>query len=218
MCPFGTEYWIFPRRCAIIKQQTDTNNAEQPKRRCGFCRGRRAEGGVGMKQPATVLKKLLLGAVLITLSACLTMLIKESLDTQDPEAALPILTVTCGDVPINDVYRAGYAWSFFATVERRTPQLLEEDLPLVPVDVNPQTEVRLNFSSPPSELQVQRAQGLGSGEYLQMVSDNPSVFRAPSAPGVYVYKVIATWSRRGYIQYYFALQVRDMPSAAAAAG
>ena len=48
------------------------------------------------KQPATLLKKLVLGAVLIFLSACVTMFIKESLDTKDPESALPLLTVTCG--------------------------------------------------------------------------------------------------------------------------
>lgn len=171
-----------------------------------------------MKQPATVLKRVLLGAVLIALSACLSMVIKESLDTQDPESALPILTVTCDGTPITDVYRAGYVWSFFATMERRTPQLLEEDLPLVPVDVNPQAEVRMAFSTPPSQLQVQRAQGLGSRDYLQVVSDDPSVFRAPTEPGVYVYKVLASWSGRGYIQYYFALQVRDLsPPAASSA-
>lgn len=170
-----------------------------------------------MKQPVAVLKKILLGAVLIALSACLTVIIKESLDTKDPESALPLLTVTCNSVPITDVYRAGYEWSFFATVERRTPQLSEEDLPLVPVDVKPAAEIRLNFSNPPSSLQVQRAQGLASGDYLQIVSDDPSVFPAPNSPGIYVYKVIAAWQGRGYIQYYFALQVRDPQAASSLA-
>lgn len=166
------------------------------------------------KQPATLLKKLVLGAVLIFLSACVTMFIKESLDTKDPESALPLLTVTCGGVPITDVYRAGYEWNFFATVERRTPQLQEDDLPLVPVDVRGQADVKLDFSAQPTELRVLRAQGMHSGEYLELANEDPTSFRTPSVPGVYVYKVLATWRGRGNIQYYFALQVKDELAAA----
>ena len=35
-------------------------------------------------------------------------------------------------------------------------------------------------------------------------------FSTPTTPGLYFYKVRAEWSGRGFIQYYFALQVREL--------
>ena len=99
-----------------------------------------------MKISRLALRKLLLGAVLLLVAAAITMFIKESLDTQNPESALPILTIEYNgtEVPPSQegfLYRAGYEWSFFTTVERRAPQLAENDLPLIPLDVSPQAEL-----------------------------------------------------------------------------
>ena len=46
-----------------------------------------------MKISRIALRKLVVGAVLLLVAAAITMFIKESLDTQNPESALPILTV-----------------------------------------------------------------------------------------------------------------------------
>ena len=149
----------------------------------------------------------MIGAVCIAVAAFISVLIKESLDTLDPEASLPTLVVTQNDQVITDVYRAGYEWRYFATVERRAPQVTEADLPLVPVDVAPQACIALNFSSDPSSLHVYRTESQASPNYLELVNEDPSVFYAPTTPGVYVYKVIAEWGWRGEIQYYFSVRI-----------
>lgn len=60
-------------------------------------------------------RKLIIGAVLLAIATGMTAFIKESLDTQDPESALPIITVLYGDeelVPDKEVRRAGWEWNF----------------------------------------------------------------------------------------------------------
>lgn len=162
-----------------------------------------------MNYPKQFIRKILLGAVLIALSAVATMFIKESLDTQDPESSLPLMAVEYNGMPITDVYRAGYEWSFFTTVERRTPQLSESDIPLVPVDVTPSAPLRIKFSKEPSTLKITRASGRYSTDFLELTDVRDGAFKTPTVPGVYVYKVYAEWKARGYIQYYFALQVKE---------
>ena len=46
-----------------------------------------------MKGHAMLIRKLVIGAVCILLAAGLTLVLKEVLDTQEPEQALPILEV-----------------------------------------------------------------------------------------------------------------------------
>ena len=53
-----------------------------------------------MKGHAMLIRKLVIGAVCILLAAGLTLVLKEVLDTQEPEQALPILEVRCNDVPM----------------------------------------------------------------------------------------------------------------------
>ena len=162
-----------------------------------------------MKMQKVLIQKLLVGILLLSLAAGVTVLIKESFDTQDPEAALPLITVDCNGLVITDVYRAGYEWSFFTTVERRTPQLSESDIPLVPVDVTPSAPLRIKFSKEPSTLKITRASGRYSTDFLELTDVRDGAFKTPTVPGVYVYKVYAEWKARGYIQYYFALQVKE---------
>lgn len=53
--------------------------------------------------------------MLLAIATGMTAFIKESLDTQDPESALPIITVLYGDeelVPDKEVRRAGWEWNF----------------------------------------------------------------------------------------------------------
>ena len=50
-----------------------------------------------MKLPKIFFRKLIIGAVLLAIATGMTAFIKESLDTQDPESALPIITVLYGD-------------------------------------------------------------------------------------------------------------------------
>lgn len=76
-----------------------------------------------MKGHAMLIRKLVIGAVCILLAAGLTLVLKEVLDTQEPEQALPILEVRCNDVPMPPEYllRAGYEWNFLPQKRQRRP-------------------------------------------------------------------------------------------------
>ncbi|MEG2930908.1 MAG: hypothetical protein RR825_03900 [Ruthenibacterium sp.] len=163
-----------------------------------------------MKGHKLVVRKILLGIVLVSLAAVITVFIKESLDTQDPESALPLITVkyNSGEMSAQNIYRAGYQWSFFTTVEDwQAPSLSPEDLPITPVDIQPGTPIQISFSSTPSELRIWRAAGRYSTDFLELSCPVTGEFTAPASPGIYLYRVVASWGNRGEIQYYFALSV-----------
>ena len=164
-----------------------------------------------MKMPKIFIRKLLLGIVLIGIAIGITVVIKESLDTQDPESALPIIKVEYNgtDVPAANIFRAGYEWNFFTTVERHAPVIAQEDLPLTPFDVQKEMPMRISFTKEPAAMRIWRADGRYSTNYIELASDNVAEFLTPSLKGVYVYKIKADWGSRGYIQYYFAIEVKE---------
>ncbi len=165
-----------------------------------------------MKLPKVFFHKLLLGVVLIALAAGITVFIKETLDTCDPESSLPLITVQYGDetfVVDKEVRRAGWEWSFFLTQEK-TPMLSVEDVPLSPVTVLPSAPMRISFTKDPTRLRVLRATSEKPSEYLELADAGSGSFSTPTMPGLYYYKVQAEWQGRGMIQYYFALEVRDL--------
>ncbi|MEG2286481.1 MAG: hypothetical protein RSC00_01115 [Ruthenibacterium sp.] len=163
-----------------------------------------------MKGRKLVVRKVLLGIVLVLLAAGITVFIKESLDTQDPESALPLITVRYndGEMSAQNIYRAGYQWSFFTTVEDwQAPDLAPEDLPITPVEIQPGTPLEMSFSSTPSSLRIWRAAGRYSSDFLELSCPISGEFSAPANPGIYLYRAVASWGHRGEIQYYFALSV-----------
>ncbi|MEG2165462.1 MAG: hypothetical protein RRY96_04145, partial [Ruthenibacterium sp.] len=106
------------------------------------------------------------------------------------------------------IYRAGYEWSFFTTMERQAPTLAQEDLPITPYDMQPDAAIKISFSKTPSTLRVWRANGRYSTDFTELASEDKSTFTTPHDAGVYLYKVKAEWGRRGFIQYYFAVDVK----------
>ena len=165
-----------------------------------------------MKLPKIFFRKLLLGIVLISIAAGITVFIKEALDTRDPESALPIITVQYGDeifAQDKEIRRAGWEWSFFLTREK-TPMLSIEDVPLSAVTVLPASPMHISFTKKPTQLRVLRATSEKPSEYLELSDASDGAFSSPTTPGLYYYKVQAEWQGRGAIQYYFALEVRDL--------
>ena len=165
-----------------------------------------------MKLPKVFFRKLLLGVVLVALAAGITMFIKETLDTRNPEASLPLITVQYGDevfVQDKEVHRAGWEWNFFLT-RQKTPALSIEDVPLSPVTVLPASPLHISFTKNPTRLRVLRAAGESPSEYIELADAGNGAFSSPTMPGLYYYKVQAEWQGRGFIQYYFALEVRDL--------
>ena len=162
-----------------------------------------------MKTPKIFFKKLLLGIVLLVAAALVSLLIKEALDTQDPETALPIIDVRCDGASVPDIYRAAYQWNFFLTTEKRdTQRVAVADMPFVARDAQPGQPINITFSKTPENLRVWRAEGRSGLNFTELSGVQNGSFLTPSSPGVYVYKVYGEWNR-GNVLYYFAVEVKS---------
>ncbi len=147
-------------------------------------------------------QKWLVGLVLIALAAGASILLKETMDSFDPDNALPSLVVSAGEASV-PVHRAGYEWFFFTTT-KKTPILSPDDLPLLPTVVMPQAPLKLRFSRPYVTLRISRADGLHNPNFAHLQGDN---HQTPRDAGVYVYKVESGFNH-GSILYYFAVEVK----------
>lgn len=154
-----------------------------------------------LRFPRAFFRKVVAAAVLIGIAAGASLLIRESIDSFDPENALPQITVNVGyNVP--QVVRAGYEWSFFTNI-RRSPTVSPPDLALAVVAVDGQVPVVIHFSSEPISLKVSRSQGLSGENYSELDGE----IITPMQPGVYIYCIEAGFER-GSIIYYFAIEIR----------
>jgi len=188
--------WIFLSVCAIL------------------VRGFSSIGGAAMKLPKTFFKKMILGVVLIAAAALTAYILKEMLDTKNPESALPVISVRYeyGENALSnerEVRRAGWEWEFFLTNEK-TPMISLDDVPITPVDVLPGARMTISFSKEPTDLRIfERAYAETPSEFREMAFSSGNAFYTPTQPGRYYYKIYAEWPR-GMIQYYFALQVKEL--------
>ena len=167
-----------------------------------------------MYTPKLVIRKLLLGAVLMTVAIIITVLIRENMDVKDPERALPTITITVNeDVNLNDkmVFRAGYEWNFFTTVAKDTPTYTSATLreQLYPVDLAPNSVLDISFSLPPKTLRIQRASDDELENFVELADVSDGQIISPSAPGLYLYQVEAGFGWRGSVRYFFMVRVQQ---------
>lgn len=164
---------------------------------------------MALKFPKMFFRKVIIGIALIIVAALLSLFIKESLDTSNPASALPEMSVTYNGNTIDPAYvfMAEYEWNFLTTIER-SPKLLIEDIPLRTYDVLPQLPMEISFSKAPKSIKVSRASGRYSADFTEIITSNSGEFFTPNLPGVYVYKIEASWAMRGSILYYIALQTK----------
>lgn len=66
-----------------------------------------------MKVHKNIWLRALIGLLALTVAGMLSLYIKEAMDEKDPEASLPLITVTYDGAELPGVYRAGWSWSFF---------------------------------------------------------------------------------------------------------
>ncbi len=168
-----------------------------------------------MYTPKLVIRKLLLGAVLMAAAIFITILIRENMDVKDPEQALPTITITVnGDLRMNDkmVFRAGYEWNFLTTVAKHTPAYTSQTLreSLYPVDLAPNSVLKIEFSLEPKTLRIQRASDEALENFVELADVSDGQIITPSAPGLYLYQVEAGFGWRGSIRYFFMVRVQQM--------
>lgn len=161
-----------------------------------------------------IIKKLLIGTVLLALAVLITIFIRENMNVQSPEQALPTFTVTMnGNTALSDdsVFRAGYEWNFFTTTAKHTPPYSPADLKLVtpPVPMTPRTYLDLDFSIRPKNLTISRADDENFETFMDFIDVGMGPIIAPAVPGLYQYRIQADFGWRGSVIYFFTIQVID---------
>ena len=158
-----------------------------------------------IKRPRQMLAKLAMALVLIILSGCFSFLVKERIDSTDPDHSLPLIDVSVGYTKLV-VPRANFEWSYI-TRTVYGPALSPEsgDLQLTVLDVDPGAPVIITMSDPGYiRMKVSRADGLGS-DYLELSGDT---ILTPTTPGVYIYKIEVGY-KKGSLLYYTAVRVAE---------
>ena len=163
--------------------------------------------------------RILLGCLLLFLAMAIAFIIKEVLSARNPEKALPRMQITVGELLLADKHSVTYAysWRFLLNKleEHSTPDTLAEEV-LPAAMVPPNEPLYIGFSYEASSLKISRADGNISSFYeispssaLRTAGKNTSgLLYTPSLPGVYTYRVEASWWMRGSVEYYFRIDVR----------
>ena len=160
----------------------------------------------------TFLRKLAAGVFLIALAALASLLLKETLDSLDPENNLPILTVSCGyattltsgnNTPETFIKRAGYEWNFLTKIVKSST-LPPTDFALYPITVMANTPIAVHFSTPYQTLRISRSNGQYDPNFVTVEGE----VCTPSVSGDYCYCIEAGF-KRGSIIYYFVVRVTE---------
>ena len=159
-----------------------------------------------------IIHKVLLGTVLLIVAIFVTVFIRENMNVQSPESALPTIKVTVNETTTfatESVFRAGYEWNFFTTTAKHTPPYSVSDLKQVtpPVQVIPNSSLVLEFSIKPKKITVSRADGKDADTFMDLVGDGQEPIITAAVPGEYMYRVQADFGWRGSIVYFFRVQV-----------
>lgn len=162
-----------------------------------------------MKQPKRVTVKIILAVALIMLAATFSVVVKERIDSTDPDNTLPLIDVSVGYTKLV-VPRAHYEWNYL-TCKKYGPALSPEnaDLALSVLDVTPGTPLVITMSDPNYiRMKVSRADGsIYSQDYYEIAG---SEILTPSSPGIYVYKIEVGYEK-GSLLYYTAIRIPENP-------
>ncbi|MBQ9845177.1 MAG: hypothetical protein IJO54_03745 [Oscillospiraceae bacterium] len=146
--------------------------------------------------------------VLLILSGYLSVFIKDTIDSRNPDVSLPAISVTTGYSPIPSVPRAGYEWNY-RTKSVMSPYVSSFDVPLIAYDALLDTPIIVEFSVPHKQITLYESKGVlingrvvSSEEFEEKRYSN----NTPNEKGIYVYKVVAQFEQ-GTIVHYFALDV-----------
>ncbi len=160
-----------------------------------------------------LMRKLLIGAVLIGLAAAVSLFIKENLDVKSPEDALPDITVSVNGLPIAPemVLRAGYEWNFWTTTEKNTTAYTSEELlrMVYPVDMPLRSVIDLSFSIKVKDLKISRADDAEFRYFIELANTEEGQVIAPAQAGQYLYKIEAGFGRRGSVIYYLMVNIKE---------
>ena len=156
-----------------------------------------------------ITKRLLLGAVLIAVAVFISLFLKDLIDRQSPDYAIPQLTVTADGQKMN-IYLSNYYWKFpFGHEKDKIEPEIDDgavsvlDEGIVPANIlHGGEELRYEFSQQESLRYIDRSDVYSTISFH--LADNEKY--APNEPGAYYYKVAAEFER-GRVEYYFRIDI-----------
>ena len=157
------------------------------------------------------LRRYIIAFVLLLVAGYISVVIKDTIDSKNPEVSLPIINVTTGYSTIPNVPRAGYEWNF-RTKSVMSPYVSILDIPLIAYDAMPDTPILIGFTMPHKEISIYEGKGMmvnGRVVSSEIFKAKSYSLRTPEEEGIYIYKVVARFDQ-GTIVHYFALEV-EMP-------
>lgn len=156
-----------------------------------------------MKQPKRMAGRIALALVLLVLAASFSLMVKERIDSTDPDNSLPLIDVSVGYTKLV-VPRANFEWNYI-TRTVYGPALSPEsgDLQLTVLDVQAGAPLVITMSDPGYlTMKVSRADGLGA-DYYEIAGGQ---ILTPTTPGVYIYKIEVGY-KKGSLLYYTAVRI-----------
>lgn len=159
-----------------------------------------------MNPKTNVIKKLVAGLLLVVLAAGASFIIKELLSARNPELTLPDIRIEyAGEgLPQEHWMMQGYSWRFL-TLKREWSNPDEEawrDMEAAPV--LPDTTLNISFNPEAQNVVISRTTD-ESGTFQEL----GGVLQTPLEPGVYTYKIEASWGVKGSILYFVKVRIVD---------
>lgn len=155
------------------------------------------------------IRRYIFAVIMLFVAGYMSIFIKDTIDARNPEVSLPIIEVISGYTAVPTAPRAGYEWEF-GVKSVQSPFLSSIDVPIIAYDALPDTPILVRFSSPAEKITIY--QGVGNTYEGKVFASEFEEMRyginTPSTEGVFVYKVVAQFSR-GKIVHYFALNVKS---------
>lgn len=147
------------------------------------------------------LKKLIIGVLLIAISGFAAYYVKDYLDRQDPQYAIPQITVKADLQPVPAVV-GGYDWQFaFGERVESLPDSIF-DIVFEEIHLKGGEELSIDFSVDPVSYSIKRSDAY-SYHFFEIPIEGVSV---PFESGGYTYEVVASFED-GTALYYFYIVV-----------
>ncbi len=159
-----------------------------------------------MKLHKQIIRKVLIGALLVVLAAGVSYSVRDLLAYRHPEATLPAVRIEYNgtELPAEHSMMDAYSWRYLTLVKDWAVEDREAWKKIEPAPVLPDAPLDVSFSFAPKDLTVSRAKGDSD-----VFSELSGELRTPTEPGVYTYRVAGEWGVRGAIAYYFRIQVLE---------
>lgn len=159
-----------------------------------------------MKLRKQLFQKIITAIIFFILAILATILLKDVLMAQNPEYALPIITIRFNKegLPNENQLLASYSWKFLTTT--KTAELNNtiniEALPAAWEPAN--APIEIDFSFEPETMKISRA----DENSLSFVETGGELI-TPSKPGVYTYKIEGSWGKDKSLVYYFKIRIPE---------